>query len=118
MEKIDEIESPMEESTEYDNFMDEFEPEPSTNKNDLSDLLGINDENDPDHWKNHWKDMPEYDQNDAKEYKKLIVNFKTKEDYEKFAELVEQTLTEKTKTIWYPEQKRTKNALLRWIVDE
>lgn len=66
-------------------------------------------------WQKHWIGMPEFEQEDNPPYKKLIVSFRTKEDYQEFAKLIDQSLTEKTKTIWHPKLDRTENALLRWI---
>ena len=44
--------------------------------------------------------------------------FKTKEDYDKFQKLIEQKLTLKTKSIFYPKDDRLPNRLLRWVVDD
>lgn len=49
-----------------------------------------------------WKGMPEFDQEDKTGAKQLIVHFKTTEDVESFARLVGQTVTEKTRSIWFP----------------
>ena len=58
---------------------------------------------DPD-WKESWKGMPEYIQEDKSEFSTLLVHFATKKDREKFAQLIEQKITHKTKLIWYPQQ--------------
>jgi hypothetical protein len=68
-------------------------------------------------WKKHWVGMPEFVQEDNPAYKKLIVSFRNKEDYEEFAKLIGQPLTEKTKTIWHPRLDREANSLLRWVVE-
>tara|TARA_Y100000310_G_C20608578_1_gene776828 strand:- start:259 stop:1566 length:1308 start_codon:yes stop_codon:yes gene_type:complete len=49
-----------------------------------------------------WNNMPEYEQDDATSWKQLVVNFDNIEDLRSFANLVEQPVTEKTKSIWYP----------------
>jgi len=49
-----------------------------------------------------WEGMPEFVQEDRKFYKQIVVRFLKKKDYEKFAKLIGQTLTENTKCIWYP----------------
>jgi vacuolar-type H+-ATPase subunit I/STV1 len=69
-------------------------------------------------WQKHWKGMPEYDQPLQKPYKTLQINFKTKEDYDNFAKLIDQPLTEKTKVIWHPQVEKTFNYLLRWVEGE
>jgi len=54
------------------------------------------------HWKEHWKDMPEFVQEDLTPKQQIIVSFKSVEDRNKFAKLVGQKLTYKTQSIWYP----------------
>lgn len=49
-----------------------------------------------------WKGMPEFEQEDQMGYKSLIVHFETADDYHAFAQLIAQSLTEKTRYIWYP----------------
>ena len=61
--------------------------------------------------------MPEFVQNDKKTYKTIYVHFRNKEDYEDFAKLIEQNLSEKTKSIWHPKLERDQNMLKRWIED-
>ena len=68
-------------------------------------------------WREYWKGMPEYNQPNNPPYRSLTVKFKTKEDMEKFADVIDQDVSEKTKSIWHPKLQRTKNFYLRWIVD-
>lgn len=49
-----------------------------------------------------WVGMPEFIQNKIKPYKELIVRFDTEADYLEFQSLINQKLTEKTKSIWHP----------------
>ncbi len=53
-------------------------------------------------WREEWKGMPEFSHEDAQAFQKIIVNFKTREDVMAFAKLIEQKLTYKTASIWYP----------------
>ncbi len=53
--------------------------------------------------KAHWKGMPEFNQPDAGPIKALIVNFENMENVHKFAKLIGQPITAKTKFVWYPE---------------
>jgi hypothetical protein len=69
-------------------------------------------------WREHWLEMPEFEQERVTFYKKLSVNFETIEDYRKFADLIGQKLTEKTRSIWYPGHPKVKNTVLRWITEE
>ena len=52
--------------------------------------------------KQEWKDMPEFVQTKQKPYSSIIIRFATKEDLTAFSELIEQKLTNRTKSIWYP----------------
>lgn len=63
----------------------------------------------------HWKEMPEFEQESKSTYKTIYVHFRNEEDYKEFQKLIDQHLTSKTKSIWYPELDRTENSLLRWI---
>ena len=51
-----------------------------------------------------WVDMPEYDNTDKTPIKRLVINFSNIEDIPKFAAIIGQKLTDKTRSIWYPEQ--------------
>ncbi len=105
----------------YENCMglltDEYQP-PTLNR-----FFGESDEEDEQggvdvdnvEWKKHWTGMPEFVQNDKKTYKTIYVHFRNKEDYEDFAKLIEQNLSEKTKSIWHPKLERDQNMLKRWI---
>lgn len=70
---------------------------------------------DEDDWRKHWVGMPEYEQTNNNPYKKIIVTFRNKSDYDSFAELLKQKLTDKTKSIWYPKLEHDDNSLKRWI---
>ena len=50
-----------------------------------------------DWWEKHWKDMPEFSQEDLTPVQSIIVHFYTKEDAQDFAELVGSRITSKTK---------------------
>lgn len=105
------------ESTAYENCIDmeHVESFPAT----LSEFMGISKEEDLKDWKKHWVGMPEFvnEENKEKVYKSIKISFRTKDDYEEFAKLVEQNLSEKTKSIWYPKLVKEENHLLRWIVE-
>lgn len=53
-------------------------------------------------WKEEWKDMPEFVQEDLSSYRKIIVHFRNDEDVQKFEKLMKQKITQKQKSIWYP----------------
>lgn len=66
-------------------------------------------------WKKNWVGMPEYENEANPPYKKIQINFRDEEDYNEFAKLIGQNLTDKTKSIWHPKLDKDKNALRRWI---
>jgi len=49
-----------------------------------------------------WKDMPEFMQEDLTPYHAINIRFRNSQDMEEFAKLVDQKVTKKTKTIWFP----------------
>lgn len=108
----------VEESTTYDNCLGKrdtrYEPR------SVLDILEIEDTAPKDNreWREHWVDMPDFEQDRTTFYKKLSINFETETDYQNFAKLIGQKLTEKTRSVWYPEHKPVKNNVMRWIVEE
>ena len=56
-------------------------------------------------YEKEWEGMPEYD-NPAKAYKSIMVHFENEESYREFCELIQQELTDKTNSCWYPEKER------------
>lgn len=69
-------------------------------------------------WREHWVDMPEYEQKEAASFRTIHMHFENKEFYEEFAKKIGQEITEKTNSIWYPKLYVTKNMLLRWVDEE
>ena len=66
--------------------------------------LGIGKEN-PNDVEEYWQDMPEYDNKDITAKRKILINFKNDEDANKFAKLIDQKITKKTKSVWFPKIK-------------
>lgn len=83
-----------------------------------SPLSGLAQKTENKEWKKHWKEMPEFEQEDNAPFKTLYVHFRNEQDYEEFAKLLSQKITKQTKSIWYPKLDITKNSLLRWIEKE
>lgn len=114
------MENKVQESSSYENCMelltDEYQP-PTLNRffgeDEESEEGGIDTQNAT--WKQYWVGMPEYEQNDKKTFKTLYLHFRNQEDYDAFAKLIDQNLTMKTKSIWYPKLERDENSLKRWI---
>jgi len=58
----------------------------------------------------HWVDMPDYEsENLFGKYYCIKVHIKTKEDLEEFSNLLDQKLSEKTKSIWFPKESNNEN---------
>ena len=113
---------PVDESTHYESLIGVKEK--ASDEPDLTAMMDLTEEEkkaleveEEAEWKKHWQGMPEYKQEDNPTYKTIYVHFRNKEDYEEFAKLIDQNLSDKTKSIWHPKLDRTENALLRWIVE-
>jgi len=50
-----------------------------------------------------WVGMPDYENEDKTSFRSIIVHFKNSEDVEDFKKLVKDKITDKTKSIWFPE---------------
>jgi hypothetical protein len=64
-----------------------------------------------------WEDMPEFvnEKNDA--FRKIIISFESQEAVDLFKLKIQQGITSKTKSIWYP-PKRKDNTLSLWLDDD
>jgi len=60
-------------------------------------------ENDP---YEEWEGMPEFENEDKTSYQSIHVHFKNKEEVEEFAKLLGQSLTEKTRSIWFSQREQ------------
>ena len=49
-----------------------------------------------------WQNMPEFNQESKEPIKQLIISFKNFEDYLTFSKLIDQPLTRKTQSVWFP----------------
>jgi len=65
-----------------------------------------------------WDSMPEFDQKQNEAWKCIKVRFRNEADLLAFAELIGQTVTPKTKGVWYPPADKSKNSLLRWMHED
>lgn len=82
--------------------------------NNLFILSGQDDERTPYDWDN----MPEFVQDESEAYAKITVRIRSEEDLQEFIKLMDQNITPKTKSIWYPALDRFRNSLLRWMDEE
>lgn len=65
--------------------------------------------------KKEWVNMPEFVQEKKEPYSKITIRFETEKDLNDFAKLINQKLTPKTKSIWYPFKSHWNNTIMRWI---
>lgn len=61
-----------------------------------------------------WEGMPHYESNDENPCRKIIVSFETPEDVAKFAAVLGVEITDKAKSMWYPEKSSEKLTGLAW----
>lgn len=50
-----------------------------------------------------WGGMPEFEQEDKTAFQSIHIHFKDQEAVDQFASLIEQKITNKTRSLWYPE---------------
>lgn len=65
---------------------------------------------------NEWVGMPEFIQEEKKPFAAINIRFRNQEDLDKFALLIEQKLTCKTKSAWFPVLEKRQRGL--WVDDE
>jgi len=63
----------------------------------------------PSWWHDEWPDIPE----DVTPFRQIYVHFESTENMERFSKLIGQTVTRRTRTIWYPAAKPSKGKRKR-----
>ena len=53
-------------------------------------------------WRKEWQGMPEFFQEDLTPFRVLNLRFRSEEDVQEFAKLVEQVITPRQKALWFP----------------
>ncbi len=73
----------------------------------------------PKKWELEWLEMPEYVQENQPPFREIIVNFRNENDIKDFGRLIEQTVTSKTKSLWYPKTRigEFHNDVKRYVSD-
>jgi hypothetical protein len=69
----------------------------------------------PESWREEWKDMPEYVQEDLTPYRVINVRFRNADDVAIFEALMGQKITEKQKTIWYPYAEPRRASIFKYV---
>ena len=72
--------------------------------NDMAAAIGLVGADSPDEV---WQGMPEFE-NENIAYRSILVHFESQDDVDNFAKLMQQTLTDKAKFIWYPYKPKAK----------
>jgi len=62
-----------------------------------------------------WVGMPDFKQRNLMPFKSIIVHFSSVEDQEQFAQLIGQTVTHRTRSIWFPKAKITRYVDKRYF---
>lgn len=65
-------------------------------------------------WKDHWKGMPEYEQEDLSPKLTIKVHFRNEQDFHDFEKLIGQKIT-KYMVIWHPKAEKRSYANKRWV---
>ena len=69
-------------------------------------------------WEDDWEGMPEYSRKDMTPFKTVYVHFKNRKDMETFSKLINQKISFKTKSVWYPEIKANNLTNLLFVDEE
>ena len=65
---------------------------------------------DADEYETEWRGMPEFNQPDNGAFRQIIISFDDQAGVDKFAKLIGQSLTDKTKSVWFPPRPMNKVA--------
>jgi hypothetical protein len=59
-----------------------------------------------------WSGMPEFTQEDQEAYRTIKVHFRTQADVDAFAALLQQSVTDKTRYLWFPKPERERTDVV------
>lgn len=68
-------------------------------------------------WKSMWKGMPEFIQEDLQAEHSIKINFMSLDDFQEFKKLLNQSMSEKTKSVWFPAIEQDRQNL-RYVADK
>lgn len=61
-----------------------------------------------------WSGMPEFDPVTQKNFRSIIVNFKTENDFKEFQKLIDQSISPEAKYIYHPKLQQRDLSVLEW----
>ena len=84
--------------------MDEENKKPLEEQEDTIDenQIKLFDDSETEKWRDEWQNMPEFVQENQEPFQSVIVHFETKQDRNNFAKLIDQNITYRTPSIWFP----------------
>ncbi|GAF68467.1 unnamed protein product, partial [marine sediment metagenome] len=68
-----------------------------------------------DYWKEEWQDMPEFIHEDLLPWKTFSIHFRGRREMEEFGKLIKQSITSKTRSMWYPSEEIGRFSDKRYI---
>ena len=69
-------------------------------------------------YNDEWDGMPEFDQQDEKPYRTLLVHFLNEKDLQKFLKLIDQQITERTKYLYFPKRERNDSKSVGFVTED
>ena len=77
----------------------------------MTDLFGYEEFD----WRKEWQGMPEFFQENLMPFRVINLRFRSEEDVQEFARLVEQVITPKQKALWFPFAEFRRASHLRYV---
>ena len=94
----------------------ELDLKPFFTDSELNEITGA-DVPEPDDADAEWEGMPDSNNQDVAK-RHLTLHFRSDADVQLFADLIQQQITDKTKYIWYPEEKPIVAKTTKYVVNE
>ena len=69
-------------------------------------------------WESEWQDMPEFKQEDLRPWHQVNVRFRNQKDFDEFKKRMEQEVTPKQKTLWFPFAPYRRASHLRYVDED
>ena len=71
-----------------------------------------------DEYETEWRGMPAFNQPDNSAFRQIIISFDDQAGVDKFQTMVDQHITSKTKSIWYPARPKNNVVDLFWFDED